>query len=45
VIVGKPVVQGRQVVIHQDGAVRYYSPEETAELVMATAEESTTTAK
>jgi hypothetical protein len=45
VIVGKPIVQGKQVVIHQDGSVRYYTPQETAKLVMATAEESTTTAK
>lgn len=44
-IVGKPVVQGKQVVIHQDGSVRHYSPEEIAKLLMATAEESSTGAK
>ena len=38
-IVGKPVVHGKQVVIHQDGSVRHYTPE-AAKLVMATAEES-----
>lgn len=45
VIVGKPVVHGKQVVIHQDGSVRHYTPQETAKLVMATAEESTSTGK
>jgi hypothetical protein len=45
VIVGKPVVNGKQVVIHQDGSVRHYTPDETLKLVMATAEESSTTGK
>ncbi len=38
VIIAKPVVQGKQVVIHQDGTVRHYTPEEVAKLVMATVE-------
>ena len=45
VIVAKPVVNGQQVVIHQDGSVRHYSPEETAKLIMATVPESSTTAQ
>jgi hypothetical protein len=45
VIVGKPVVHGKQVVIHQDGTVRHYTPEEIAKLVMATAEEGSSGAR
>lgn len=45
VIIGKPVVNGKQVAIHQDGAVRHYTPEETAKLVLAAAEESSTAAQ
>lgn len=43
VIVGKPVVHGKQVVIHQDGSVRHYTPEEMAKLIMAIPEETPAT--
>ena|SRR6266545_3392480 len=42
IVLAKPVVHGKQVVIHQDGTVRHYTPEETAKLTMATISESAT---